>query len=217
MHKLSKPRKQTTELRQAGLVEAALQLASQRSPIEITTAELAKAVGISQGAVFKHFPSKEAIWLAVLDWTAGALMERLHAAAESVGDGAHTQIATPFVALQAVFHAHVAFVVENPGVPQVLFQELQHRQDTAIKVRVRDIMQQHRTLVLGLLNSAKAQSLLHPNADLQGAAVLLLGSVQGLIMQSMVTGLTSTLREQAVGVFDIFLRGITATPLKESP
>ena len=52
--------KQVTEVRQAGLVEAALQLAAQRSPADITTGDLAQAVGITQGAVFRHFSSKEA-------------------------------------------------------------------------------------------------------------------------------------------------------------
>ena len=50
-----KSAKQPTEIRQAGLVEAALRLAAQRSPADITTGDLAKAVGITQGAVFRHF------------------------------------------------------------------------------------------------------------------------------------------------------------------
>jgi TetR/AcrR family transcriptional regulator len=50
--------KQKTEDRQLALVAAALQLAAQKSPAQITTGALAAAVGITQGAVFKHFESK---------------------------------------------------------------------------------------------------------------------------------------------------------------
>ena len=82
MEVAERPPKQRTELRQASLIEAALRLASQRSPADITTAHLAQAVGISQGAVFRHFPSKEAIWLAALDWVTETLMTQLHTAAE---------------------------------------------------------------------------------------------------------------------------------------
>ncbi|MDZ4240206.1 MAG: TetR family transcriptional regulator, partial [Hydrogenophaga sp.] len=46
--------KQPTETRQAALVAAALALAAERSPATVTTAELAQAVGITQGAVFRH-------------------------------------------------------------------------------------------------------------------------------------------------------------------
>src|SRR5512133_1691769 len=82
MHVTERPTKQRTEVRQAGLVEAALQLAAQRSPADISTGDLARAVGITQGAVFRHFASKEAIWLAVLDWATDTRMARPRAAAQ---------------------------------------------------------------------------------------------------------------------------------------
>ncbi|MEO7399719.1 MAG: TetR family transcriptional regulator, partial [Polaromonas sp.] len=93
--------KQPTETRQAGLVEAALLLAAQRSPADITTGDLARAVGITQGAVFRHFASKEAVWLAALDWAAATLMTRLQAAADA--ELATAQGDSPLAALRAVF------------------------------------------------------------------------------------------------------------------
>ena len=194
--------KQSTEVRQAGLVDAALQLAAQRSPSDITTGDLAQAVGITQGAVFRHFASKEALWLAVLDWTTGTLMARLQTAA------AHEP--TALAALRAVFMAHVDFVVAYPGVPRVIFQELQHAADTALKGRVRALMQQYRQLLLGLLQSAHAQQDIAPDTDLQAAAVLFIGSVQGLVMQSLISGQVSTMVAQAPGVFDLYQRGLCA-------
>lgn len=50
-----------TEKRQAEIVAAALRLARDVSPVLITTNDLAAVIGVSQGAVFKHFPSKDAI------------------------------------------------------------------------------------------------------------------------------------------------------------
>lgn len=200
--------RQATEFRQGSLVDAALQLAAQRSPADITTGDLALAVGISQGAVFRHFPSKEAIWLAVLDWTADTLIAQLQLAA--------SQSVNPLMALQAVFMAHVDFVMDHPGVPRVIFQELQHAQDTALKARVRGLMQQHRALVAGLLQRAQEQHLLSPGTDVAAAAVLFLGSVQGLVMQAMVSGQVQAMAAQAPGVFSIYLRGISAPNPTES-
>jgi TetR/AcrR family transcriptional regulator len=204
--------RQTTDLRQAGLVDAALQLAAQRSPADITTGDLALAVGISQGAVFKHFPSKQAIWLAVLDWATVQLMQRLRAAVEV--RRASPQGFNPLAALQDVFIAHVDFVMAYPGVPRVVFQELQQAQETALKAAVRGLMQQYRALVLDLLLSAQSQQMLAPATDVPSAAVLFLGSVQGLVMQSLVSGQVQAIATQAPGVFAIYLRGITG---KETP
>jgi len=209
MELIAKRSRQTTDTRQAGLVMAALQLAAQRSPADITTADLARAVGITQGAVFRHFANKDAIWLAVLDWTTDTLLARLQNAAAGPGD----HPLPPLHALQAIFAAHVDFVTEHPGVPRVIFQELQHAQETQLKARVRDLMQQYRMLVTGLLQRAQAQNLLLPGTDLHAAGVLFLGAVQGLVMQAMVSGQVQTMAAQAPGVFTIYLRGIARSPL----
>ncbi len=197
-----------TQTRQAGLVEAALALAAQRNPADISTTDLARAVGITQGAVFRHFPSKEAIWLAVLAWVTEQLIGRLRAAAAcSAPDGVG---ASPLEALQAVFIAHVEFVVTHPGVPRVVFQELQHPQETALTLAVRGLMQQHRSVVLVLLQDAKDQNLLSPATDLPAAASLFLGAVQGLVMQALVSGQVGAIATQAPGVFTLWLRGVAA-------
>ena len=193
--------KQRTEVRQASLVDAALLLASQHSPADITTADLARAVGISQGAVFKHFASKEAIWLAVLDWVAETLMARLQTAAAGAE---HTALP----ALRAVFLAHVDFVMSYPGVPRLIFQELQSPGDSALKSRVRTLMQRYRQLLLAVLQQAKTQQALRPGIDLQAAAVLFIGSVQGLVMQAMLADDAQAIAAQAPGVFAILQHGL---------
>ena len=196
------PNKQPTQTRQAALVAAALALAAERSPAAVTTADLAQAVGITQGAVFRHFENKEAIWLAVIDFAHQDLLARLNAAAA-------TQ-ALPLAALRAVFLAHVDFVVEQPGVPRVIFQELQHPEDTPLKARVRGLMQAYRTLITGLLQRAQATRQLAPGTDLQAAAVLFVGSVQGLVMQSLLSGQVGAMAAQAPAVFDLLQQAIAA-------
>ena len=203
-----KPLKQATEVRQASLVEAALALASQRSPSDITTGDLAQAVGITQGAVFRHFASKEAIWLAVLDFASDTLMTRLQTAADAAL-AADAETPGPLAALQAVFLAHVDFVIAHPGVPRVIFQELQQAEDTPLKARVRGLMQQYRTLIVDLLQQAQAQGTLLPEANLPAAAVLFVGAVQGLVMQSLISGNVGAMAAQAPGVFAIYLHGLT--------
>ncbi|MDR3368744.1 TetR/AcrR family transcriptional regulator [Rhodoferax sp.] len=217
MEIIDKPSKQRTEVRQASLVEAALRLAADRSPADITTGDLAQAVGITQGAVFRHFANKEAIWLAALDWTTTTLMGRLQEVAAKAGEPA-AQNATPDVAaqapslraLQAVFMAHVAFVVDYPGVPRVIFQELQQPQDTALKARVRQLMQQYRALLMRLLLQAQQEHLIAAEADLTGASVLFIGSIQGLVMQALISGDVAAMTRLAPGVFAIYQRGLCA-------
>lgn len=198
--------KQPTQTRQAELVAAALALAAQRSPATVTTAELAQAVGITQGAVFRHFENKEAIWLAVIDLAHRTLLEQLRAAADAQDDA--------LLALRAVFLAHVDFVAAQPGVPRVIFQELQQPEDTPLKARVRGLMQAYRTLVAGLLERARDAGQLAPGTPLQAAVVMFIGSVQGLVMQSLLSGQVYAMRQQAPAVFELFLQAVVARPIQ---
>ena len=60
--------RQSTELRQAEIIATMLHLAAERNPADITTTDIAKAMRVTQGALFRHFATKEAIRLAVVEW-----------------------------------------------------------------------------------------------------------------------------------------------------
>ena len=75
--------RQPAEARQAEMVQAVLCLAAQQEPASITTTDIAKAVGLSQGAVFRHFPNKQAIWLNVAQWLEATLLPLVQTAAQS--------------------------------------------------------------------------------------------------------------------------------------
>ena len=189
-----------TEARQAEIVAAALQLARATSPPLITTADLAAAVGVSQGAVFRHFANKDAIWTAVMQWVRTQLLAALDDAA-----AAATQ---PLPALEAVFKAHLRFVVAHPGVPRIIFHELQHPDETAVKREVRALLQAYRALLLRLLGEAARRGELAAGVDPEAAAALFVGAVQGLVMQSMAAGRPIPLKTGADAVFSLLRRGL---------
>ena len=195
--------RQPTEARQLEIVLAALRLAKDDSPAFITTTHLADAVGVSQGALFKHFESKEAIWLAVLSWVSENLQRTLQEAAE--------QGATPTESLRRVFDAHVNFVVAHPGVPRVIFHELQQPEDSPLKKQVRSLMLAYRHLLSGLLAKAVQHKELVSDLDQSAAATLFMGIVQGLVMQSMLGGDLVKMKTQADSIFEIYLRGMRST------
>lgn len=197
------PTRLPTEERQAEIVAAALVLARTSSPALITTGDIAAAVGVTQGAVFKHFPTKEAIWVAAMTWVREQLLQTLTRAGEAAE--------SPLAALAALFKAHVAFVIEHPGVPRVIFQELQQPVDTAAKREVRALLHAYRQLLLGWLQAAVDRKALPADLDLNAAAMMLVGMVQGLVMQSMLTGQPAAMQGQADAVFALYLRGLGAS------
>ena len=190
--------------RRSATVEAVVDLAAQQNPSDITTTAIAQHMGLTQGALFRHFPSKDAILQAVMTWVAERLLLRL--------DKAAGQAASPTAALQAVFMAHIGFVSERPGVPRLIFGELQRPGQTVAKQMVQTLIQQYGERLRRLLEAGKAQGELDAALDVPAAAVLFIGTVQGLVMQSLLAGDVARMRQDAPGVFDIYLRGIRRQP-----
>ena len=189
-----------TEERQAEIVAAALHLAR---AVSITTSDIAAAIGITQGAVFKHFPTKDAIWVASMKWVRERLLAKLEEAARAETSGV--------LAFEAVFRAHVAFVIAHPGAPRIIFHELQQPADSPVKQEVRALLHAYRQILLSQLKVGMKLGELPAGVDLEAAATLFVGIVQGLVMQSMLTGKPAAMKAQGDGVFGIYLRGIRAT------
>ena len=120
-------------------------------------------------------------------------------------------VAQPLQALEAVFEAHLGFVSAHPGVPRVIFHELQNPQDSAVKREVRTLMQSYRALLLRLLRAAAQRGDVAAGVDPDAAATLFIGTVQGLVMQAMSAGRPRALAAGADAVFAVFLRGIRRT------
>lgn len=187
--------------RQSEIIAAVLRLAATAGPAGITTGEIARQLNLTQGAVFRHFPNKEAIWLAVMAWVADTLLARLTAAR----DGAES----PVAALRAVFMAHVRFVVAHPGVPRLIFNELQQPGDSLVKAHVRSLLADYRRLLAALLAEAGQNGQLVAGLDQAAAATLFIGSVQGLVMQSMLLGSAENMVLAAEPVFTLYLGAIS--------
>jgi len=188
----------SSETRQSQIIETVIALAAQHSPGQITTQEIANLIGVTQGALFRHFPNKESIWLAAIEWVENELLTTLEAAAR--------QAASPMDGLRQVFFSHVDFVIARPGVPRLIFNELQQPADSAIKAAVRQLLQRYRQLVSGLIVAAASDNGINRSVDVSAAATLFLGSIQGLVMQSMLADNVQAMHQTAEQIFPLFLR-----------
>lgn len=186
--------------RRAATVESVVALAASCNPSDITTAAIAEHMQVTQGALFRHFPSKDAIWEATMGWVAERLLSRIDRAAKG--------IASPLAAMEAMFMSHVEFVVAHPGVPRMMFGELQRAELTPTKRMAQTLIQRYGERLHGLMAQAKACGELPPELDNEAAATLFIGTIQGLVMQSLLAGDVTRIRRDAPRVFDIYRRGI---------
>lgn len=190
--------------RRAVTIEAVVALAGSQNPSDITTAAIAKHMNLTQGALFRHFPSKDAIWQSVMEWVADRLLAQIDSAAEG--------IASPLAAMQAMFMSHIDFVVEHPGVPRMMFGQLQSTDATAAKKMAQTLLQRYAERIRVRIEQGKASGEITLEVSTQAAATLFVGTIQGLVMQSMLSGDLQRMRADAPGVFAIFRRGLRLNP-----
>lgn len=190
----------TADERKAATVSAVLMLAAEQNPSDITTSAIAQKMGLTQGALFRHFDSKDSIMETVMSWVADSILNRIETAAQNES--------SPLAALRAVFMTHIQFVFENPGVPRLLLSELQRPGITKPKEQTKIMLTSYKTKLIQILETAIARKELPPELDIKIAVVMFIGSIQGLVMQALIAGDVSLIRRDAAGVFAIYLRGI---------
>jgi len=191
------------EERRAVTVEAVVELAAEQNPSEITTAAIARRMGVTQGALFRHFPNKDAILQAVMEWVAERLLSRIDKAIQAA--------ASPLAALESMFMTHVDFVVEHPGIPRMLFGELQRAQESTPKRMAQTLIRRYGERLGRVIEEGKALGEIDAGLDAQAAAILFIGTIQGLVMQSLLAGDVRRMRREAPNVFAIYQRGIRST------
>ena len=193
-------KRRPTEGRKTLAVEAMVELAAEQNPNGITTAAIAKRMGLTQGSLFRHFPNKEAIWHAAMAWVAEHLLARIDLACRGVE--------SPLAGLQAMFTSHVEFVVQHPGVPRMMFGELQRSEATPAKRMAQMLIEQYAQRLQTRIEQGKKLGELSASLDSEAAAMLFIGMIQGLVMQSLMKGDVKRLRRDAPRVFAVYRRGI---------
>ena len=196
-------KRRSSKERRALAIDAVIDLASGMNPADITTAAISERMGLTQGALFRHFPTKDAVLQAVMESVSERLLSRI--------DEAVREETAPLEALRAIFMAHVRFVESNPGVPRLLFSELQRTEETGAKRAVAAFLEASATRILVQLDEAKKLGLVSPDICSRSAAMSLVGSVQGLVIQAMLSGRVGDIGAGAEGVFAVWRRGVSAT------
>lgn len=189
--------------RQDEIVRVAIELAATRGVDAVTTQDMADAMGLTQGAIFRHFPTKDDIWVAAIGWVRRQLMDKLEKAA-SKGDH-------PLDSLERMFHAHIGFIAKHPAIPRLIFSDELRNKNPHLKQLIQEILGGYEEKIATLLRAAKFQGLARADLDEESAATLFIGMIQGLVLQSSIFSGKRSLSVQAKKVFPVFMNAVWRT------
>jgi len=206
---IAKPRpRQSGEARQQQIVETVLDLVAEHGADGVSVQAIADRIGLTQPAVFRHYPSKEAIWVAVMTWLEEQLGGIHQAADASFGE-------SPLTILKHMFTQHVRMVERHPALAKIVFSDHLRLQFPSLQARFAGIHSAYETRIVTLLQRAKTQALVPAALPTDQAATLFLCMIQGLGFQFAIARRPMRLRREADQIFALYLRAIT-NPLSPS-
>jgi len=141
----------------------------------ITTAALAAEVGVSEAALYRHFPSKARMFEGLITFIEDSLFSRIARI-----------VAEPEPVLQQVekiLLLVLGFAEKNPGISRVLNGDALSGEHERLRTRVSQIFDRLEAQLKQILREAELKEGLRTTVTVTGTAGLLLACVEGRISQ----------------------------------
>ncbi|MBI4305479.1 MAG: TetR family transcriptional regulator [Chloroflexi bacterium] len=138
----------------------------------LTIESLARSVGLTGGAVFRHFPDKQAILL--------GLIEDIDRSLATIRSRAAAASSDPVDNLRELVREHLSSAERRRGVSFVVIAEVLRSRDPELRTRMNDVMKRHLAEVERLLEDAFRSRLIR-RGNAQTQAIALFGLVQGAV------------------------------------
>ncbi len=163
--------------RKAEIVSAAIRLAAELGPDRVTTQRIADEVGLTQPGIFRHFPAKTDIWVAVGEWIAPS------PSAQDVKGGFASASADPAQQVRDMVSRFLSGIARHPAIPAILFSRELHAENEQLRAHFEKVMTGRRTKFTRLIEQAQVAGQLSKAIAPADLAALVLALIQGLAMR----------------------------------
>ncbi|MFT7687132.1 MAG: TetR/AcrR family transcriptional regulator [Candidatus Azotimanducaceae bacterium] len=161
--------------RKQQILQALAEMLEQTPGGRITTAGLAKQVGVSEAALYRHFPSKARMFDDLIEFIEETIFSRISLI---VAD----QNATEIKCAQAL-HLLLTFTERNPGITRILTGDPLAGESDRLRVRVGQFFDRFETQLKQILREAEIRGGNQTTLNIADSANLMLASVEGKISQ----------------------------------
>ena len=159
-----------TEVRRDQLTDATLAVVADHGLRGLSLAAVARRVGLTPSAIYRHFASKDAMLDAVLD----RIRERLHGAIAA----ARAESADPVEALHRLLERHTQLVRHNRALPRVVLSDDYHIGHPERRQRLLGVFSGYLDGVAGIIRQGQRLGSIRSDVNARSLAILFLGLIQ---------------------------------------
>lgn len=146
----------------------------------ITTAALAKEVGVSEAALYRHFPSKARMFEALIEFIEDSIFSLVNRVLED-HSSAHSRCHHLLTVL-------LGFSAKNPGLSRILIGDALTGENDRLRVRISQFYNRLETQLKQILREAESKNELPVGHPSTAIANLLLATAEGRMNQFVRSG-----------------------------
>ena len=165
----------TTVDRKRQILETLAAMLEDAPDTRITTAKLAAAVGVSEAALYRHFPSKTNMFEALIAFAEEALFTRIGRLSEE-RSGALKQC-------QGFLRLYIEFCERNPGITRLLTGRALTGESGRLHQQVAQLYERLETQLRQTLREAELREHIRTQIPVTAAANLLMSAAEGRVHQ----------------------------------
>lgn len=141
----------------------------------ITTAALAKQVGVSEAALYRHFPSKAKMLEGLIEYAEQTLFSRITQIMQEQSEAAPR--------CHDIIFLIITFVERNPGFARLFVGDALQGETERLRNRMCQLLDRVETQLRQILREHRAQLTKLPNYQVNATAKLMLAVAEGRIQQ----------------------------------
>ena len=191
---------ESTDIRQRQIANAAARIIVKYGSEHVTLKKIAKEVGISETAIYRHFKSKGELLSFLIDDIENTLLSEIELNA--------TDIAYTSKILEKTIKAHMANVVRRRGVSFQIIAEIISLGSKKLNKQVYNVINKYIERIKGILEAGRKSGVIRKDIDLNAAATLFFGMTQGLVHTWTLSQYGFNLEEKYVSIWSIFREAI---------
>lgn len=141
----------------------------------ITTAALAKEVGVSEAALYRHFPSKSKMFEGLIEFIEETIFSRITLIL--------AEEPTALKRCENILFLLLTFTERNPGITRLLTGDALTGETERLRNRIAQLFERIETQLKQILREAEIREGLRPMLSVSAAANLLMACMDGRITQ----------------------------------
>jgi AcrR family transcriptional regulator len=159
--------------RQTEIIDIAINIIDKKGIQGLTIKNLSKEIGISEPAIYRHFESKVAILLAILN-----IFSDLSQMFSGIME---TYEATAKEKIQFMFGKMIDVFTETPALVAVFFSEDIFKNEKVLKEKVISIQNRNQNTIENIIKKGKEKNEIRNDIDTKSLAVIVMGSLRLLV------------------------------------